>query len=150
MYIDPKDLSLQDAAGMQLANIIRSIPEGGGGSSSDNGAWVLGIYDVSISNTTITAQSGTRSFSNDAINVYEYFRDRRDFNYDGYSWVNLVIPSQSLTLPGAVSQVDVYYEDIDTILNTIQVSVNFVKLTNNDSFAINGSVTVIIIAYPSY
>ena len=30
MYIDPKDLSLQDAAGMQLANVIRGIPEGGG------------------------------------------------------------------------------------------------------------------------
>lgn len=34
MYIDPKDLSLQDAAGMQLANIIRQIPEGGGSSGA--------------------------------------------------------------------------------------------------------------------
>lgn len=33
MYIDPKDLSLQDAAGMQLANVIRGIPEGSGGAA---------------------------------------------------------------------------------------------------------------------
>ena len=150
MYIDPKDLSLQDAAGMQLANIIRSIPEGGGGSSSDNGAWVLGVYNVSINNTSITTQAGIKSFANDAINVHECFTDRRDFNDDEYSWVSIVIPSQHLTLPGAVSQVDVYFEDIDTILDTMQVSVNFVKLTTNASFAIIGSVTVIIIAYPSY
>ena len=34
MYIDPKELSLQDAAGMQLANLIRRIPDSGSGAGS--------------------------------------------------------------------------------------------------------------------
>ena len=42
VYIDPKDLDLQDAAGMQLAKVIRGLGEGTGG--IDANVWSPGEY----------------------------------------------------------------------------------------------------------